>query len=121
MAAIRRFSCSMNAFTRMSAYNVFVRPHVIYCLSVWGNTNATVTNEMNRTLSRSLRIIFGSRETTFSRSLFSSYNICNFQTEVLIQNALVMHSEIYSPTSKQVCFIIYYLHRTTLVRQQAAS
>ena len=84
MAAIRRFSCSINALTRMSANNAFVRPYLIYGLSVWGNTNATVTNEMNGTLSRCLRIIFGTRETTFSRLLFSSCNICDFHTEVLI-------------------------------------
>ncbi len=74
-------------FTHMSAYNAFVQPHLIYCQPVWGNTNATETNKTNHTLSCSLRIIFGSRKTKFSRSFFLNYSICNFQTEVLIQNA----------------------------------
>ena len=79
MAAIRRFSCSMNALKRMSAYNAFVRPHLIYCLPVWGNANATVTNEMNRTLSRCLRIIFGSCETTFLIRCFLAVTFVTFK------------------------------------------
>ena len=121
MAAIRRFICSMNSLTRMSAYNAFVQPYLIYCLPVWGKKNATVTNEMNHNLSRCLRIIFGSRETTFSRSQFSSCNIFNFQTEVLIKILWPCTLRSTHPPRNESATSINYLHRTTLVHQQAAS
>ena len=96
----------MNAFTRKLAYSAFERPILTtVCRCGDPNTNTTVTNEMNRTLSRSQLISFGFRYPTFTRSLFSSFSICNFQTEILIHNALALHSEIYSPTSQRVCNI----------------
>ena len=58
MAAICRFSFTKNMLTCMSANNAFARLHLNYCQTVLVNTNATVTNKMNHTLPRCMRIIF---------------------------------------------------------------
>lgn len=41
LAALRRLDSSLNTNTRHQLVNVFVKPHVLLCLPVWGNTSLT--------------------------------------------------------------------------------
>jgi ribonuclease P/MRP protein subunit RPP40 len=61
MAAIRRFGRCLNMKTRLLAFNAFVRPHLDYCLPVWGNTNATIGGDFDKVLLRCLQCVSGSR------------------------------------------------------------
>ena len=98
---IRRFGRCLNAKARLLAYNTFVRPHLNYYLPLWGNTNVETTRELGRVLTRCLRTISGSQASTFSRDTFDSYNICDFATQVCINNALTLFVQFHLPRERQ--------------------
>ena len=98
MAAIKRFGRCLNVNTRLIAYNAFIKPHLDYCLPVWGNTCTSVASELDRTLARCLRTISGSHTSTFSRASLETYGICDFTTHVFISNVLAIHKQLHLPT-----------------------
>ena len=103
LGAIRRFGRCLNAKTRLLAYNAFVRPHLSYCLPVWGNTNAVAARELDNVLIRCLRTFTGSRMySTFSRDAFNSYKICDFTTQVFINNVLTLFTQFHLPAERRV-------------------
>ena len=97
LGAIRRFGCCLNTKTRLLAYNVLVRPHLSYCLPVWGNINAVAARKLDNVLTRCLRTITRSHTSTFSRDVFDSYNICDFTTQVFVNNVLTLFTQFHLP------------------------
>lgn len=98
MAAFKRFGRCLNVNTRLIAYNAFIKPHLDYCLPVWGNTCTSVASELDRTLARCLRTISGSHTSTFSRASLETYGICDFTTHVFMSNVLAIHKQLHLPT-----------------------
>ena len=102
LGTIRRFDRCLKAKTCLLAYNAFVRLHLSYCLPVWGHTNAVAARELDNVLIRCLRTITGSRTSTFSRDVFDSYNICDFSTQVFINNVLTLFTQFHLPAERHV-------------------
>ena len=95
LGAIQQFGRCLYAKACFLVYNAFVWPHLNYYLPVWRNTNTEV-------LTCYLRAISGSHASTFSRNTFNSYNICDFVTQVFVNNALILFITFYLPTERRV-------------------
>ena len=52
-------------------------------VSPYGVTTVTVVNDLNRTMTRFLQTVSGSRASSLSQVSFDSYDICDFKTQVL--------------------------------------
>ena len=108
MAAIARFGRCVNVNNRLLAYNAFLRPHLIYCLPVWGNITVTVINDISRTLIRCLQTVSGSHASSIQlrhanhiyhscrtileiiKVSFDSYDIYDFKNHALTSNVLTI-------------------------------
>ena len=94
MAVIKRFAQCLNTNNRLLAYIAFICPYLTYCLPIWGNTTVTVVNDLNRMLNRCLQPVSDSRTSTLSQVSFDSYNICDFETQVLISTVLTIFHQL---------------------------
>ena len=114
LEVIRRFGRCLNAKTRLLVSNAYVQPHLSYCLPVWGNTNAVAVRELDNVLIRCLRTITGLCTSTFSCDVFDSYNICDFSTQVFINNVLTLFTQFHLPAERHVfnpsCFDLLLSH-----------
>ena len=103
MAVIKRFAWCLNTNNRLLAYNAFIRPHLTCnCFPVWGNTTAIVVNDLNRTLNRCLLTVSGSRTSSLSQVSFNSYDISDFETQVLISNVLTIFHQLQLSLDERV-------------------
>ena len=50
MAAICHFGRSLKFNTCLIAFNIFIRPHLDYCLQVWCNSFLSITKDMDKVL-----------------------------------------------------------------------
>ena len=100
---IRRFGRTLNSKTRVLAFNSYIRPHIEYCLPVWGNTNATTTKAMDRVLQRTIKILSNNQQiSALNKEAFVTYNIPSFNSIVLLHNMSLMFNVMHN--SAQVMF-----------------
>ena len=97
--AIQRFSRSQNTKTRAVAYNAFMRPHISYCLPVWGNASKEICDRMDRALLKCARTVIGDPKATITRSVIDVLNIFNFADLVFLHDVLASFKCIKSTES----------------------
>ena len=97
ISVLRRFSTSLNTCRRRQVFNAFVKPHLTYCLPVWGNTSITDQNLFDKTLLRSSCLILNNPNINFNSQVFLSTDLCFFKYHLLISNVIavfnVQHNE----------------------------
>ena len=97
LSVLRRFSTSQNTCRRQQVFNAFVKPHLTYCLPVWGNTSVTDQHLFDKTLNRCSRFILNNSNINFNSQVFLSTDLCFFKYHVLISKVIavfnVLHNE----------------------------
>ena len=96
MTAICRFGRSLNFNTRFIAFNAFIRPHLDYCLPVWGNFSLSITKDMDKVLVRCARVIHGQRDIKLSSLTEKSCGLCDFAMLVFISSVIAMFYQLRS-------------------------
>ena len=99
MAAVCHFGRSLNFNTRFVAFNAFIRPHLDYCLPVWGNSSLSITKYMDKVLLRCARVIHSQRDIKLSSLTMKSCGLCDFATLVFMSNVIAMFHQLRSSAS----------------------
>ena len=94
LQAITRFGRTLNCNTRRIAFNAFVRPHLTYCLPIWGSTTDSVSNDMNRTLLKCLQTVTHNNKAIFTENSFTQYGLCKFEHLVLFRSMLAFYKYV---------------------------
>ena len=70
LSVLRRFSTSLNTCRRRQVFNAFVKPHLTYCLPVWGNISVTEQHLFDKTLIHCSRFILNNPNINFNSQVF---------------------------------------------------
>ena len=92
----RRFRRILNASTRRIVYNAFIRPHLEYCLPVWGNCTTTDCHAMDCLLTKCTKFLYGKQHIDSVNDITNSCSPTNFKNIVLLHNMRLMFSFIHS-------------------------
>jgi ribonuclease P/MRP protein subunit RPP40 len=90
LAVLRRLGGCLNTNTRRQIFNGFVKPHLSYCLPVWGNTSVASQRLFDKVLTRSVRFILNKHDAVLNDSTFDCTGLCNFKYHVLLSNVTVV-------------------------------
>ncbi len=93
-----RFGHSLNSRTRLHLFKSFIRPHITFCLPVWGNGSKTATTMLDGTLLRAKQIIMNSKSVELYSSDWKPLSLAPFAKLLWLANVTMMHQLLYSDT-----------------------
>jgi hypothetical protein len=96
LGVLHRIRHVLNTNMRLRLCNAFVLPVFTYCLPIWGNCTIGSKNILNKFLRKCIRYVLNNNKLDFSKDVFSSTNICNFNLSLLIANVTTIFKIIHS-------------------------
>ncbi len=96
LGVLRRFGRVLNTKTRLQLYNAFVKPHLMYCLPVWGNCRVSNQHDFDRALRRCACFVLNDSSVTLSKTVYEFTYIGTFACHVLFANAVTMFKTIHN-------------------------
>ncbi len=91
-----RFGGSLNTNTRRQIFNGFVKPHLLYCLPVWGNTPLTCQRHFDKLLTKAARFILNKHDVSLNRTVYDSTGLCEFNLHVMLASVSVVFNYLHS-------------------------
>ena len=98
--ALERFCRSLNINTRLQFIYAFILPLVIFCLPVWGNAQAAITNDMNTIIKRCMKFLTSNAVSDFNNFSCEKLGLVIFTDIVLVlrANAIAQFNHIHFNT-----------------------
>lgn len=96
LAVLRRLGGSLNTNTRRQIFNGFVKPHLLYCLPVWGNTPLTCQRHFDKLLTKAARFILNKHDVSLNRTVYDSTGLCEFSLHVMLASVSVVFNYLHS-------------------------
>ena len=76
---LRRAGACLNADTRCKVFNAFLKPHILYCATVWGNIPQGEVTKMDTTIKHAARVILRSEKTELDEATLNSIGLRPFR------------------------------------------
>jgi hypothetical protein len=77
--ALRRAGSCLNADTRCKVFNAFVKPHILFSATVWGNGSASEAKKMDTTLTHATRVILRNPQAKLDNNTFRCLGLRPFR------------------------------------------
>ena len=104
VGVLNRFGSTLNCDTRSKVFCVFVKPHLLFALPVWGNADTGNITAMGRTILQAARIIPWSLSATLGKETAAALDIIPFKFLTFKYNVLKIFNFLSSNE------ILYYLY-----------
>jgi hypothetical protein len=116
LCVLRRLGHVLNMRSRLQLFNAFIKPHLQYCLPVWGNCSVALQHAFDKTLIRCVRYILAdSNIHDLNRRILDCTHIFKFTQFVTMANVITVFNILHSPKNIDyfVCTLLTDLSQRT--------
>ena len=99
--------------TRKTFYNYYIKPHLDYCCSIWGNCSQTAILALTHLQKQTARLILNATPLTPSKEMFSKLNWQSFDQMVQQRKAVLVYKSLNNSAPQYMSDMFQYVDRIT--------
>ena len=81
--------------TKCMIYHSLISSHILYGISIWGNSEAKKLNKIEKIQKKAVRNIMTAKYNAHTETIFKTLNILKFKDQIIFNTATIMHSIKY--------------------------
>ena len=106
--------------TRKFFFNYYIKPHLDYCSSVWGQTSEENLNAINKLQKQLAKLILDKDYSTPSSKMFKELQLLTFPKNVHCQHTLLVYKSLNNFASPYMREMFQYVNDVSKVNLRSA-